>query len=316
MPKLSQDILPYNDYSRYIKRRFGKRVQKISVDAGFTCPNRDGTKSTGACIYCANESFSPFYCNPKISITEQLLKGIEFFSPKYKTQEYLAYFQSYTNTYSNIELLKEKYSEALDVKGICGLVIATRPDCINEEILEMITNLGNDKYVAIEYGVESTKDDTLNFINRGHSWSDTIKAIKLTAKFKINIGVHLILGLPGENHNDFMVHAERISKLPINFLKIHQLQILKNTPIEKIFKETPELFIDLSLENYVKIVVDFVERLNPNIIIERFTGESPLEMIIYPRWEGKKNYEITHLVVNELKRQNSYQGKLYSNEIF
>lgn len=185
--------LPWNDYSSYIKRIFGIRVQKISIDAGFTCPNRDGKISRGACFYCTNESFSPFYCTPKLSVTEQLQKGIEFFSKKYKTQKYLAYFQSYTNTYGKVEDLKKLYLEALAVEGVIGLVIATRPDCIDEEIMKMLKEISKDKYLSIEYGAESTKNETLNFINRGHSWEQTIKAVELANNFQINCGLHFII---------------------------------------------------------------------------------------------------------------------------
>ncbi|PLX07060.1 MAG: TIGR01212 family radical SAM protein [Marinilabiliales bacterium] len=303
--------MPWNDYSSYIKRTFGQRVQKISVNAGFTCPNRDGKISKGACIYCTNKSFSPFYCNSGASVREQLEKGIAFFSPKYKTQKYLAYFQSFTNTYGDIDYLKKLYLEALSVEGVEGFVIATRPDCIDEDKLMIIKNISKGKYISIEYGAESTIDKTLVFINRGHSYQQTIDAVELTAKIGINTGLHMILGLPGENEEDFYHHAKEISKLPINTLKVHQMQVLKETKLAQIYNESTELFFDLKLENYILVIVKFLEFLNPNIIVERFTSESPKDMIIYPDWKGKKNFEISHMVMAKMKELDTYQGKRF-----
>lgn len=303
--------LPWNDYSSYIKRIFGIRVQKISIDAGFTCPNRDGKISRGACFYCTNESFSPFYCTPKLSVTEQLQKGIEFFSKKYKTQKYLAYFQSYTNTYGKVEDLKKLYLEALAVEGVIGLVIATRPDCIDEEIMKMLKEISKDKYLSIEYGAESTKNETLNFINRGHSWEQTIKAVELANNFQINCGLHFIIGLPGEDKTDFLNHAKKISKLNIQTLKIHQMQVLKKTKLADVYKESPELFYNLNLENYLDLMAEFLGFLNPNIVVERFTSESPKEMIIYPNWQGKKNFEISHMLEKKMNERKITQGMFF-----
>jgi radical SAM protein (TIGR01212 family) len=303
------DKLLWNDYSTFIKNKFGVRVQKISVNAGFTCPNRDNSKGKGGCIYCTNKSFSPFYCSPEESVAGQLQKGISFFAEKYKSQRYLAYFQAFTNTYSDIDTLRKLYLEALSVEKVEGLVIATRPDCINDEILELLAGIAKKKYVSIEFGAESTKDETLRFINRGHTYSQTIDAVIRTSKFGINCGLHLILGLPGETEDDFYRHAENISKLSFNTLKIHQMQILRDTLLEDVYYSKPELFIDLSLENYTRIIINFLELLNPDIIIDRFTSESPKDMLIYPNWGGKKNFEVVHIVNAEMRKQNSYQGK-------
>ncbi|MBN2778727.1 MAG: TIGR01212 family radical SAM protein [Bacteroidales bacterium] len=315
MDNNSLNSIPWNDYSSYIKGLFGTRVQKISVDAGFTCPNRDGTKGTGACIYCTNKSFSPFYCNGNLGIKQQLEKGISFFSPKYKTQKYLAYFQSYTNTYDKLEVLEEKYLEALSVEGVVGLVIATRPDCINQQTLDLIKHIAKNKYVSIEFGAESTIDKTLDFINRGHSYSQTIDAVKLTSKTGINCGLHLIIGLPGENKNDFMNHALEISKLPIKTLKVHQMQVLKGTKLKQVFDENPELFYNLNLDNYIDLIIEFLENLNPEIVVERFTSESPKEMIVYPDWNGKKNFEISSMVQKKMNLLKTYQGKIYESKV-
>lgn len=303
--------LQWNDYSSFIKKTFGCRVQKISINAGLTCPNRDGRISTEACIYCTNESFSPFYCNPQLSITEQLQKGIDFFSPKYKTQSYFAYFQTFTNTYADIYTLEKYYKEALSVDNVIGIVIATRPDCINVEVLKLLSDISKDYYVTIEFGAESTKNETLKFINRGHSYEKVVESVCLTQKYDIPCGLHLILGLPYETEDDFYEHARKVSQLPIQNVKVHQMQVLRNTRLASLYAENPSIITDLSLDNYVRIISNFLELLNPNIIVERFTSESPKEMLIYPNWNGKKNFEISHIVNSYMKNNNMYQGKKF-----
>ena len=307
----SGGILQWNDYSSYIRRTFGQRVQKISVNAGFTCPNRDGKISTEGCIYCTNKSFSPFYCNSDDSISEQLRKGIDFFSPKYNAQKYLAYFQTYTNTYDNINALKQKYDEALSVDGVIGLVISTRPDCVDDEIMRILADYAKEKYVEIEFGLESTKNSTLELINRGHTYEQAVEAIMLAQKYGIMSGVHLILGLPYETEDDFYIHAERISQLPISTLKLHQMQVLKGTRLENLYFENKSAFADLSLENYVRIVANFLDILNPEIIVERLTSESPREMVLYPDWNGQKNFEVSHIVNAFMKKNGMFQGRIY-----
>jgi len=305
-------ILQWNDYSSYIRRTFGQRVQKISVNAGFTCPNRDGKISTEGCIYCTNKSFSPFYCNSDDSISEQLRKGIDFFSPKYNAQKYLAYFQTYTNTYDNINALRRKYEEALLVDGVIGLVISTRPDCVNDEIMRLLAEYAKEKYVEIEFGLESTKNTALELINRGHTYEQAVDAIMLAQKYGIMSGVHLILGLPYESEEDFYLHAERISQLPISTLKLHQMQVLKGTRLEKLYYENKSAFADLSLENYVRIVSNFLDILNPEIIVERLTSESPREMVLYPDWNGRKNFEVSHIVNAFMKKNGMFQGRRFN----
>lgn len=304
-------ILQWNDYSSYIRRTFGQRVQKISVNAGFTCPNRDGKISTDGCIYCTNKSFSPFYCNSDDSISEQLRKGIDFFSPKYNAQKYLAYFQTYTNTYEDVDTLRQKYDEALSVDGVIGLVISTRPDCVDDEIMRLLADFAKEKYVEIEFGLESTKNSTLEFINRGHTYEQAVDAIMLAQKYGLMSGVHLILGLPYENEDDFYLHAGRISQLPISTLKLHQMQVLKGTRLENLYNENKSAFADLSLENYVRIVANFLDILNPEIIVERLTSESPREMVLYPDWNGRKNFEVSHIVNAYMKKNGMYQGRNY-----
>ncbi|MBR4583776.1 MAG: TIGR01212 family radical SAM protein [Bacteroidales bacterium] len=305
-------ILQWNDYSSYIRRTFGQRVQKISVNAGFTCPNRDGKISKEGCIYCTNKSFSPFYCNSDDSISEQLRKGIDFFSPKYNAQKYLAYFQSYTNTYDNVNALRHKYDEALSVDGVIGLVISTRPDCVNDEIMRLLADYAKEKYVEIEFGLESTKNTALELINRGHTYEQAVDAIMLAQKYGIMSGVHLILGLPYETEDDFYLHAEKISQLPISTLKLHQMQVLKGTRLESLYFENKSLFADLSLENYVRIVANFLDMLNPEIIVERLTSESPREMVLYPDWNGRKNFEVSHIVNAFMKKNGMFQGRRFN----
>lgn len=305
-------ILQWNDYSSYIRRTFGQRVQKISVNAGFTCPNRDGKISKEGCIYCTNKSFSPFYCNSDDSISEQLRKGIDFFSPKYNAQKYLAYFQTYTNTYDNINALRQKYDEALSVDDVIGLVISTRPDCVNDEIIRLLADYAKEKYVEIEFGLESTKNTALELINRGHTYEQAVDAIMLAQKYGIMSGVHLILGLPYETEDDFYLHAEKISQLPISTLKLHQMQVLKGTRLESLYFENKSLFADLSLENYVRIVANFLDMLNPEIIVERLTSESPREMVLYPDWNGRKNFEVSHIVNAFMKKNGMFQGRRFN----
>ena len=304
-------ILQWNDYSSYIRRTFGQRVQKISVNAGFTCPNRDGKISTEGCIYCTNKSFSPFYCNSDDSISEQLRKGIDFFSPKYNAQKYLAYFQTYTNTYNDVDTLRQKYDEALSVDGVIGLVISTRPDCVDDEIMRLLADYAKEKYVEIEFGLESTKNSTLEFINRGHTYEQAVDAIMLAQKYGLMSGVHLILGLPYENEDDFYLHAQKISQLPVSTLKLHQMQVLKGTRLENLYNENKSAFADLSLENYVRIVSNFLDILNPEIIVERLTSESPREMVQYPDWNGRKNFEVSHIANAYMKKNDMYQGRNY-----
>jgi radical SAM protein (TIGR01212 family) len=304
----------YHAASFDAKKMFGERIQKISTDAGFSCPNRDGTKATGGCTYCNNKTFNPFYCSPKKSITEQLTEGIAFFSKKYKTQKYIAYFQAYTNTYAELSVLKAYWEEALKMPDIIGLAISTRPDCIDSEKLDYLQKLAETHYISIEYGIESTKNETLKFINRAHSFEESCAALQMSAGRGIHIGVHLILGLPGESHDDMLNHAKIISELPFDTLKLHQLQIIKQTKMAKQYFENPNQFHLLGLDEYICLIADFLELLNPKIKIERFVSESPKNMIIAPDWGGKKNFEIVAKIEKYLAVHNMFQGKKYRTE--
>ena len=301
----------YKDFSSFVRKKFGGRVQKVSLNAGFTCPNKDGTKGVGGCTYCNNNTFNPEYCKPIKPIKVQIDEGIAFFSKKYTSQKYLAYFQAYTNTYAPINDLKIMYEEALQHDEVIGLVIATRPDCINNEILDYLQELvKRNYYIKLEFGLESTNNKTLKIINRCQTHEDAINAFKIANGRGIHLGGHLILGLPQETRGDMLDHANKISKLSINTLKIHHLQIVKHTMMAYQFKHTPDMFTFMTLQDYIDLVVDFLEKLRPDIILERFFSESPSNMLIYPKY-GLKNFEVKHLVERRLVERNTFQGKLF-----
>ena len=302
----------FNDYSTYIRQKFGGRVQKISVNVGLSCPNRDGTKGTGGCIYCDNSSFTPAYCNAADSIAVQLQKGREFFSHKYPDMRYIAYFQSYTNTYAPVDMLEPLYREAVS-NGIAGLIIGTRPDCITTELLAMLERINQIVPVSIELGMETTNNQTLERINRHHTWQDTVAAAQLCADHGIETGGHLILGLPGESEDDFFEHARRVSTLPIKTLKLHQLQIITGTPLAEMWCQNPDFVRLFSLDEYLKTVVRFLEHLSPDIVVERFVSVSPADKLIAPRWNRMKNFEVVALIDKELERLKTWQGRLYTS---
>ena len=303
----------YNDFSTYFRTMFDGRVQKISVNAGFTCPNRDGTRSVGGCTYCNNKTFQPSYCDLNHVLKVQLGDGIAFFSRKYTTMRYLAYFQSYTNTYAPVTILRELYSEALNYPGVIGLVIATRPDCLNDDVLDLLEELSQKCYVMLELGIESTQDCTLVRINRGHTWAESVRALKETSSRKIHNCAHLILGLPGENHINFMDQAKMMSTLPVEIIKLHQLQIHSGTAMAHEYSQFPDRFHPFSVEEYSNLVVDYLENLNPAIIVERFVSSAPDAMVIAPRW-GLKNYEFVAKVEKRLLELDTWQGRLWQEK--
>ena len=298
----------YRSYSKYVRETFGERVQKISVDGGFTCPNRDGAKGRGGCTYCNNDTFNPFYTSAQKSISEQIEEGIAFFEPKYKTQKYIAYFQAYTNTYDAVERLERLYKEALVHPKVIGLSISTRPDSITPEIVTLLEELAKENYITVELGIESTKDESLQRINRCHTFQDTIEAYKLLENRGIHLGGHLIIGLQGEVIDDFILHAKKVSKLPIEFLKLHQLQIIKGTAMAKEYLENANDFNLFDVEEYVDVVTQFLQYLRSDIVLERFSSESPKEMLIAPRWGGLKNFEITDKIRKNLEILKVFQG--------
>lgn len=300
----------YNDFAGFLAGEFPFKVQKISVNAGFTCPNRDGTKGFGGCTYCNNQTFNPAYCRDDRSVTMQLEEGKRFFARKYPQMKYLAYFQAYTNTYGELELLKRMYEEALAVEGVVGLVIGTRPDCMPDSLLDYLEEVNRRTFLLVEYGIESADDRTLERINRGHSFACTEDAVRRTAARGIRTGGHVILGLPGESREDLIKQAERLSELPLTTLKMHQLQLIRGTRMAHEYALHPEEFHLFSSDEYIDLVIDYVEHLRPDLILERFVSQSPRELLIAPDW-GLKNHEFTDRVKKRMKERDAWQGKAY-----
>ena len=302
------NILPYYDYGRWLSQKFPYKVQKISVDAGFSCPNRDGKISRGGCIYCNNQSFNPAYCNKDKSVSQQLEEGKKFFARKYPEMKYMAYFQAFTNTYAPLHHLQSLYEEALEVDNVVGLVIGTRPDCVDTTLLDYLQKLNSQTMVTVEYGIETSNDNTLKLINRGHDFATTKRAVEMTAERGITVGGHVIIGLPGETAEDSVRQADDMSQLPLDILKIHQMQIIKGTKLADIYAKTP--FPLYSPEEYMEVIVRYLEHLSEDMVVERFASQSPKEMLIAPKW-GLKNYELTNLIVNKMKREGRRQGSLF-----
>jgi len=300
----------YNDFAGFLAGEFPFKVQKISVNAGFTCPNRDGTKGFGGCTYCNNQTFNPAYCRDDRSVTMQLEEGKRFFARKYPQMKYLAYFQAYTNTYGELELLKRMYEEALAVEGVVGLVIGTRPDCMPDSLLDYLEEVNRRTFLLVEYGIESADNRTLERINRGHSFACTEDAVRRTAARGIRTGGHVILGLPGESREDLIKQAERLSELPLTTLKMHQLQLIRGTRMAHEYALHPEEFHLFSADEYIDLVIDYVEYLRPDLILERFVSQSPRELLIAPDW-GLKNHEFTDRVKKRMKERDAWQGKAY-----
>ena len=300
----------YNSYSQWIRKQFPYRVQKISIDAGFTCPNRDGKVGRGGCIFCDNNTFNPAYCDRKKTITQQLEEGKQFFSRKYPDMKYLAYFQAYSNTYDTLDVLKRKYEEALAVEDVVGLVIGTRPDCMPDDVLDYLEVLNKQTFLIVEYGIESANDETLQRINRGHSFETARQSVERTTGRGILTGAHVILGLPGEDATESIRQAALISSLKLNLLKIHQLQIIRGTYLAEIYEKKP--FHLYSVDEYIKLIASYLQYLRKEIIVDRFVSQSPPGMVIAPHW-GRKNYEFTNLLVNYMKKEGVWQGKLSMN---
>jgi len=302
----------FNSYAEYFKRNFGSRVQKLTIDAGFTCPNRDGVISYGGCTYCNNDAFNPSYCSPKKSITQQLKEGIEFHQVRYRTaKKYLAYFQAYSNTYASIDVLKKKYEEALSFPNVIGLVIGTRPDCVDNEKLDYLQHLAEKYYIIIEYGIESIYNSTLIKINRGHTFEQAVKALNETKKRNIKTGAHFIIGLPDETDEMIINSVETISSLPLDTIKFHQLQIVKNTAMEKEYLNNPQRFRFFSLDNYLELICKITERLNPLFVLERIANEVPPWYLAGPGWGLIRIKEIMNLFEKKLEEKNTWQGRLY-----
>lgn len=295
----------YNDFSSWLYRQFPDfNVQKIAVDAGFTCPNRDGTLSLGGCSYCNNRAFTPSYCNSEMTISEQIRLGKKFFNKKYTNMKYLVYFQSFTNTYGNIQDLQSKYEEALAEEDVVGIIIGTRPDCISTPLLDYLEALSHRTFLIVEYGIESTNDETLKRIHRGHDFACARKAIEETASRGIITGGHVILGLPGENRDEILRQATVVSSLPLTILKIHQLQIIRGTRLAQEYAENP--FPLFTADEFVSLLVDYIRLLRSDIVLDRFVSQSPPDMLIAPRW-GLKPQEFNKLLENALLKAGEYK---------
>lgn len=303
---------PFNAYSNYIRQKFGQRIQKLSLDAGFTCPNRDGSKSRGGCTYCNNNAFNPGYCLPSKSINQQLNEGIEFHRSRYKNAGiYFAYFQAYSNTYASLKTLKEIYQPALEHPMVKGIIIGTRPDCIDEEKLDFFSELNEKYFVGIEYGIESCYNSTLEVINRGHSFEESKMAIEATAQRGIHTTGHLIIGLPGESRQQIINEAEMISDLPLSGLKLHQLQLVKGTQMAQDFQKNPGAFYFYKLDEYIDLIIEFLAKLNPEILIERLAGESQPDYNLTPEQWNLRYDQVLQRLENRMRELGMFQGKEY-----
>ncbi|MCG8696654.1 MAG: TIGR01212 family radical SAM protein [Bacteroidales bacterium] len=302
----------YNAVSNSVKKEFGGRVQKLSVNAGFTCPNRDGAISKGGCSYCNNRSFSPSYCKSETSIREQLARGVDFHEDRYRNAtSYFAYFQSYSNTYDTVDVLREKYQEALSVDKVNGLIIGTRPDCLPDDVIKLLQQLAGEYHVVVELGIESVYNETLDRINRGHSFEQTIDAFNRLHKAGIRSGGHLIFGLPGETRQMMLDSATIISKLPIHSIKFHQLQIIEGTIMEQEFMEQPETFKLFELDEYLDFICEYLTRLRSDIVIERLAGESPPTRNLGKHWNIRYD-QVVQRVEKMLEEKNWWQGMRYA----
>ncbi len=299
----------FNAYPDYMKKKLGGRVQKLTIDAGFSCPNRDGTKGTGGCTFCLNDAFNPSYCTPDKSIARQISEGIAFHATRYKRAEkYLAYFQAFSNTHASVDELAKKYKEALECEGVIGLVIGTRPDCMDAGKLDLLQNLSQRYHIVVEYGIESVYNKTLQRINRGHSFEDTLEAVKMTANKGIHVGGHLIFGLPGESRQEMLISANVISQMPLNTIKFHQLQIFKGTAMEVEYKSNPGDFILPGENDYLNFMVEYIEMLNPRIVVERIAGETPPRYSVFQPW-GPRYDQILVKFEKLLEIRDTWQGR-------
>ena len=312
-------IFPWGNNRRFhsladqYKQRYGSRLQKVSVHAGFTCPNRDGRVGTGGCTFCNNSGFSPSYCHQGDSITLQLDKGLAFLGKRYpRARLFVAYFQAYSNTYADLDVLQKRYEEALNHPQISGLSVGTRPDCVNAQILDMLADLAQKHIVSVEYGVESCYEDTLIKVNRGHTFQDSVRAIKETAARGLHTGIHLIMGLPGDTPERLLGQSEIISALPINSVKFHQLQIVKDTAMAKEYEKDPQQFSFFEPDEYIELMVQFLEKMNPAIAIERFAGEVPPQFNLRQSWQGLRADQMIIRLEKRLQELNTWQGRTYT----
>ena len=298
--------MEYKEFGTWLQAELGCKAQKLSVDAGLTCPNRDGTLGRGGCTFCDNRTFNPAYCRQGGSITDQLEAGKRFFSRKYPTMKYLAYFQSYSNSYGTLSHLKELYEEALRVPDVVGLVIGTRPDCMPDALLEYLEELNRRTFLLVEYGVESANEETLVRVNRGHTFAQARECIIRTAQRGIRVGVHMILGFPWETRSELIRQAQLIASLPITTLKLHQLQVIRGTQLAREYELHPWPLP--TAEEYVDLVLEYISHLPSSLVLERFVSQSPPEYVIAPRW-GLKNHEFATLVNKAIQKRSTQLGQ-------
>lgn len=307
-------MLPFNDYGNAMRQRLGGRVQKLAIDAALSCPNRDGTIAHGGCTFCLNEAFSPSYCREIHSITEQIDEGIKFHASRGRTAEhYIAYFQSGTNTHASIDTLRKIYHEAVNHPHISGIIIGTRPDCISSEILNLLANIATRKYVAVEYGIESTLDSTLHHVNRGHTFADAEHAVELTRQRNIDVGAHFILGLPGESREHLIRQTEAINTLGLNFIKFHQLQIYRSTAMAEEWASHPERFAlnNITADEYAELIVEIIRRLDPAIAIERFASQAPRNLLLHSPLGGVRIDTLRSKIISKMTSTATTQGDLW-----
>ena len=298
----------YRSFGAFMRTKFGFTVYKVNVDAGFTCPNRDGTLGLSGCIYCNNDSFRPNSCKPTLSLAGQIGNGVNHIKKRYKANKFIVYFQPYTNTYAPLETLRDLYSEALKQPDIIGLAIGTRPDAIDEQKISMLEELAQKHFILIEYGLQSIYDKSLTFINRGHDYAAFLEAVHLTSDRGIHIGAHLIVGFPTETRDEMLAMAGKISALPIGFLKVHQLQIIKDTPLADMYKENP--FYTFGYEEYIDFIADFIERTSPDIVFQRLFATAPDSILVAPDW-GKNRHRMLSDIEKRLEARDTYQGSKY-----
>ena len=306
------DDRPFNSYAGYFRRTFGGRVQKVAVNAGFTCPNRDGTVGTGGCTFCNNGAFTPSYCQPSKSVTQQIEEGIEFHRNRYRTaSRYLAYFQSFSNTYAPLDHLRLLYDEALAHPEVAGIVVGTRPDCVDEQKLDYFAELAHErgKYVAIEYGIESVNDRTLQLINRGHDFATARRAVEMSAERGLHVGAHFILGLPGESDQELIEQTEIINSLPLTTVKFHQLQVFAGTAMAEQYDRDPSVFRFWEVEEYIDLFIEILRRLRPDIVVERFASEAPPRYHYGRNWGLIRNETLLAMLEARLRSRGAYQGE-------
>ena len=302
----------YRRYSEYFRSLFGQRVQKLSVDAGFTCPNRDGSISRGGCSFCRNDAFTPSYCRPEKSIRQQIDEGISFHRWRYReAARYLVYFQSFSNTYAPVDVLRQRYGEALAHPDVVGIVVGTRPDCVDDERLDLLADIARDKYVAVEYGIESVCDATLRRINRGHDFAAARRAVHMTAARGLHTGAHFILGFPHETDDMILDSAAVINSLPLTTVKFHQLQIMRDTPMAAEYDAHPQLFRHWSVGEYIDLFIELLRRLRPDLVVERFAGEAPPRYHHTEGWGLVRNETLWALLDKRMSELDVRQGELY-----